>query len=212
MWSVHLGALCILKNTTVCACRCSWFVCFFSWLHMAPSAFICLCANSRSGLPELIITFPWCTMQLGHSTSLRKNWHCAMEGPLLTVTVNVPLASALYITRWGHKQIWAQANRLYAIRNSEDIYFVRQLANNHGCKTWRSRGRTFDAVCHLQGGRTQHLCNILPSSWTAPIHKSSVRILIWSVLFVLCHMGEIGSVNYITLFNLRLNICPHLQL
>lgn len=30
----------------------------FFWLYVALSAFICLCAKSRSGLPELIITFP----------------------------------------------------------------------------------------------------------------------------------------------------------
>lgn len=42
------------------------------------SAGLCHCANSWSGLPELIIAFPWCTMPFGTVVALQ-NWHCEME-------------------------------------------------------------------------------------------------------------------------------------
>lgn len=53
----------------------------FFWLYMALSAFFCLCAKSRSGLPELIITFPWSTMQPSTVPALQ-NRHREMEGHL----------------------------------------------------------------------------------------------------------------------------------
>lgn len=66
---------------TVCVClTLPRFVC--ASVFPAIYGSICihmLCAKSRSGLPELIITFPWCTMQLSTVLAL-ENWHCAKKG------------------------------------------------------------------------------------------------------------------------------------
>lgn len=56
-----------------------FLVCVF--LHFPSSvlsAGLCHCTNSWSGLPELIIAFPWCAMPFGTVAALQ-NWHCEME-------------------------------------------------------------------------------------------------------------------------------------
>lgn len=77
--SVRLGALCLLARAEIPPLFLVCVSLHSPQLCVALSAGLCHCANSWSGLPELIIAFPWCTMPLGTVAALQ-NWHCDMEG------------------------------------------------------------------------------------------------------------------------------------
>lgn len=59
-----------------------FFFCYYLFIFLlcaALSTVLCLCVNSRSGLPELVIAFPWCTMKLDTIAALQ-NSHCEIKG------------------------------------------------------------------------------------------------------------------------------------
>lgn len=108
--SVHLEALCILKTHNKCVLASVPGLCVpvifsgYIWLYMHSYASV---QNQGVGIPELIIAFPWCTMQLVTVPTLKKM--SFLNGwLLLLVTVKVSRASAQFfmqcnsISRPGH--------------------------------------------------------------------------------------------------------------